>query len=120
MPLRIALSSLERTFPFKRQFRHRTEPGESTGSGAVLWFYSVWYEWTAPTNGVVYLVGNTPVNDFYLHLAAFQGSAVDSLTPAPTTTDGGVIVNTGDTIEIQVASIYYPVWSGGGGSGNSH
>ncbi len=94
-----------------------TESGEDTGTGNVLWFYSVWYAWTAPTNGVVHLSGSTAVWNFYMTIRVCRGSAVNALTWAAVTPDGGVPVTTGDTIAIQVASIYYPLWSGGGGTG---
>jgi hypothetical protein len=94
-----------------------TEPGEDTGTGAVLWSYSVWYEWTAPTNGVVHLSGSTTVWGFCMSTRVYRGSEVNALTLAATTPDGGVPVNAGDTIAIQVASIYYPGWGGCGGTG---
>ena len=86
-----------------------TQPGESTGADNVSWLYSVWYSWTAPTNGVVYLSGSTPIPVFYMSIRAYRGSTVNALALAPTTLDGGVPVAAGDTIAIQVASIYYPV-----------
>lgn len=94
-----------------------TENGEDTGGGAVVWDYSVWYEWTAPTNGVVHLSGSTTTPNFYLSIRAYRGAAVNALTLAATTPDGGIPVSPGDTLAIQVASIYYPIWSGGGGRG---
>jgi hypothetical protein len=94
-----------------------TEAGEDTGSENFLWFYSVWYSWTAPTNGVMHLSGSTAVYNFYMSLRAYRGTAVNALILAPTLPDGGVAVTAGDTIAIQVASIYYPVWGGGGGMG---
>jgi len=94
-----------------------TEPGEDTGAGNILWFYSVWYAWTAPTNGVVHLSGSTTVWNFYMSVRVYRGSAVNALTLAAGTPDGGVPVTAGDTIALQVASIYYPVWGGGGGTG---
>lgn len=93
------------------------EPGEESGGGAINWFYSVWYEWTAPTNGVLYLSGSTAVWNFFMSIRVYRGSAVDALTLAASTSDGGIPVTPGDTVAIQVASIYYPVWGGGGGSG---
>jgi hypothetical protein len=94
-----------------------TEAGENTGSGVVLLVYSVWYSWTAPTNGVLRIAGSTPQPSFFLSIGAYQGTTLANLTPAPTTPDGGVAVVAGDTIQFQVASVYYTVWGGGGGWG---
>jgi hypothetical protein len=94
-----------------------SEPGEDTGGGAIYRHYSVWYAWTAPTNGVLHISGTTAVWNFYMSIRAYRGSAVNALTLAATTPDGGVPVVAGDTVAIQVASIYYSVWSGGGGTG---
>jgi hypothetical protein len=93
------------------------EAGEDTGSGIVLWFSSVWYSWTAPTDGVVHLSGSTPIPNFFMSVRAYRGTAVNALTLAPTLSDGGVAVVAGDTIAIQVGSIYYAAWGGGGGTG---
>jgi hypothetical protein len=94
-----------------------SEPGEDTGSGNVYRYYSVWYSWTAPSNGVVYFYGNTSANNFIMSVRVYRGNAVNALTLAPTVADGGVPVTVGDTVAVQVASIYYPVWGGGGGTG---
>lgn len=91
------------------------EPGEDIGGGNILRVYSVWYQWTAPTNGVVHLSGSNA--SFIMSIRVYRGAAVNALTLATTTPDGGVPVTAGDTIAIQVASIYYPVWGGGGGTG---
>lgn len=93
------------------------EPGEDIGGGTILRVYSVWYAWTAPTNGIVHFSGSTTVGDFYLSIRAYRGNAVDALTLAATTPDGGVPVTAGDSVVIQVTSIYYPIWGGGGGTG---
>ncbi|MBE0541647.1 MAG: hypothetical protein IH623_09700 [Verrucomicrobia bacterium] len=94
-----------------------TEAGEDTGSGNSLWFYSVWYAWTSPTNGIVHLSGATTTASFYMSIRAYRGVAFDALTLAARTPDGGVPVTAGDIIVIQVASMVYPIWGGGGGRG---
>jgi hypothetical protein len=99
-------------------FNASNEPGEDTGSGNVLWFDSVWYEWSAPTNGVVHLVLTGGNYYFIPSMRVYRGSAVDSLSPASAMLDGSVPVVAGDVIEIQIASLYYPVWGGGGGDGS--
>jgi hypothetical protein len=81
-------------------------------------FYSVWYAWTSTTNGVLHISGETSVYNFIMSVRAFRGSNISELTPVETTNDGGVPVTPGDVIAIQVASIYYPVWGGGGGLGS--
>ena len=78
---------------------------------------TVWYEWTAPTNGVLYLSGRTDQPGFILSIRVYRGSAVDALVPAPTTPGGGVPVIAGDTVAIQVGSIAYPFGSSSGGTG---
>lgn len=93
------------------------EPGEDAGSGTALVYKTVWYAWTAPADGVVYFSGSTAVWNFYMSIRAFRGSAVNALTLAPQTPDQGVPVTAGETLAIQVGSIYYPVWGGGGGEG---
>jgi hypothetical protein len=93
------------------------ESGENIGGGNIYFFYSVWYEWTSPTNGVVYVSGNTAAPNFIMTIGCYRGSAVNALTPVTTTPDGGISVTAGDTIKIKVASVYYPLWGGGGGMG---
>lgn len=93
------------------------EPGEDIGNFNILYVYSVWYAWTAPTNGVVHLSGSTTAPNFFMSVRVYRGPAVNALTPAATTPDGGVPVTAGDTIVIQVASIYYAIWGGGGATG---
>lgn len=91
------------------------EPGEKGGNaGSQLW-YSVWYSWTAPTNGVVYFTGAA---GFCLSIGTYRGTSVSTLVAASGTPSGGVPVSAGDTIELQIASIYYPYWGGCGGSGS--
>lgn len=81
------------------------EPGEPLGSGGGLRWATLWYSWTAPTNGVVYLSA-TPTNRSFNPLVfAFSGTALDSLTALPPTLDGGYLVAPGDTIQIQVSSL---------------
>ena len=96
-----------------------SEPGEDIGGGIVYWFYSVWYGWTAPSNGVLHVsaTATSSVWNFFPSTRVYRGSAVNALTLAPTLPDGGVEVRAGDTVAIQVASIYYSVWGGGGGRG---
>src|SRR6266478_7678660 len=48
-----------------------TEPGEDAGSGNILWFYSVWYSWTSPTNGVLHLAGSNSVYNFYMSVRVY-------------------------------------------------
>lgn len=92
-----------------------TEPGENTGGGSLS--HSVWYSWTAPTHGVLRVSGSTSVPEFILSIGTYQGTAIDTLAPAPATPDGGLAVTTGDTIVFQVGSVYYPICGCGGGSG---
>jgi hypothetical protein len=94
-----------------------SEPGEYTGSGSVVITYSVWYTWTAPTNGVVHLSGTTSANNFIMSIRGYRGTNVVSLIAAATLPDGGVPVTPGDIIQIQVASVYYSFSGGGGGTG---
>ena len=82
----------------------------------ILWFYSVWYLWTSPTNGVLYLSGSTTVGNFYMSIRVYRGSAVNALSLADSTPDGGFPLTSGDTVAIQVASICY-LYSRGGGTG---
>ncbi|HMC27511.1 MAG TPA: hypothetical protein VKM56_06925, partial [Verrucomicrobiae bacterium] len=56
-------------------------------------------------------------SDFFVLVSAYNGTAIDALTTARTSPDGRVVVAAGDTIIFQVASIYYVIWGGGGGSG---
>jgi hypothetical protein len=93
-----------------------TEPGEETTFDGIL-LSSVWYEWTAPTNGVLYVSGRTDRTDFILCIRVYRGSAVDALVRAPTTLDGVVPVIAGDTVAIQVGSIFYPFGGYSGGTG---
>ena len=94
-----------------------TESGEYIGGGNIYYFYSVWYAWTSPTDGVVYVSGSTGTPNFIISTSSYRGNAVSTLISATTTPDGGIPVTAGDTIEIKVASIYYPVGGGGGGTG---
>src|SRR3954463_2763274 len=75
-----------------------TESGEDTGSGNVSWSSSVWYGWTAPTNGVIHISGSTPVSNFYMSVRAYRGEAINALTFAQFLPDGGVAVIAGDTL----------------------
>ncbi|MBA4149081.1 MAG: immunoglobulin domain-containing protein [Verrucomicrobia bacterium] len=95
-----------------------SESGEPTGSAGGMWLYSVWYSWTAPATGVVYLSGTVTNPSFFFGVRAYHGTAVNALTPVTAAPDGGYPVAPGDTIAIQVTSTYYPYWSGGGGTGN--
>jgi hypothetical protein len=45
-----------------------------------------------------------------MSIRTYHGTAVNALTLAPTTLDGAVPVTAGDTIQIQVASVYYAIW----------
>ncbi len=93
-----------------------TEPGEDIGGWPATVEHSVWYEWTAPTNGVLWLAGSSTVWDFAVLARAYRGLAVNGLTEAPTNPDGSIPVTTGDILIIKVASIHY-VWEVGGGTG---
>ena len=84
-----------------------SEPGEDIGGGIVFRFYSVWYAWTAPANGVLHLSATTSVGNFFPSIRVYRGTAVEALTLATNLPDDGVAVTTGDTLAIQVASIYY-------------
>ena len=95
-----------------------TEPGENIGGGAAFLVNTVWYSWTASTNGVLRVSGSTPVPNFYLSIGTYRGTAVNALTPAPVTPDGGIAVAAGDVIVFQIGSVYYTIWGGGGGSGS--
>jgi hypothetical protein len=94
-----------------------TEPGENIGGGAALLLYTVWYSWTAPTSGALRVSGSTPVPNFFFSIGVYRGNAVDALSPATATPDGGIAVTTGDTLIFQIGSVYYTIWGGGGGSG---
>jgi hypothetical protein len=94
-----------------------TEPGEDIGGGAIYWTQSVWYEWTAPTNGVMHVSISGGNSSFIPGVRMYRGAEVATLVAADVLADGSVPVTTGDILQIKVASLYYPVWSGGGGSG---
>ena len=94
-----------------------TEAGENIGNANVLYVYSVWYEWTAPTNGILYVSGQTSVPNFIMGVDLDVGSSVSTVTSAPRTPDGGVPVTTGQAIEVKVYSIHYLQGGGGGGMG---
>jgi hypothetical protein len=49
-----------------------TESGEYIGGGNIYYFYSVWYEWTAPTNGVLYVSGSTTAYGFIISDARWR------------------------------------------------
>lgn len=95
-----------------------TEPGEPTGANCIIYTKSVWYSYTAPAAGVVHLSGSTSLSSFILFARGFRGDAVTVLTAAATTLDGGIPMVSGETIAIQVGSIYYPCGGGAGASGN--
>lgn len=88
------------------------EPGEDEGAGWIFYPCSVWYEWTAPQNGVVYLSATAPAPEFQLHLTGYRGSTVDTLTPVAVTPDGGYAVAAGDPLKIRVSSVYSSYSSG--------
>lgn len=91
------------------------EPGEPTtplqGVGTLT--NSVWYEWTAPSNGIFYYSYVSAPGVLY-SLNIYLGTMVSALTPATAEFDGGIPVAQGQALEIQVASIvdrrgdYYP------------
>jgi hypothetical protein len=88
-----------------------TEAGENTGGGLEA---TVWYMWTAPTNGVVYFSGETTIPNFILSIGTYRGTAINALVPAGSTPDGGIPVAPGDEILLQVGTIYYGGGLGGG------
>src|SRR6266511_2480638 len=94
-----------------------TEPGERAGTNGGMLLYTVWYSWTAPTNGFVHLTGSASDPSFFLNIGAFRGDSPATLVPATTIASNAIPVSSGDILQIQVGSIYYPVWGGGGGSG---
>ena len=94
-----------------------SEPGEFTGGANVGYFYSVWYEWTAATNGTLYVSGDTSLYGFFMSVGCYRGDAINALTAVSTAPDGGIPVTVGDKIVIDVTSIYYVIWGGGGGQG---
>lgn len=55
-----------------------TESGEPTGSGFTRWGATLWWTWTAPTNGPVQV--DTLGSDFNTMLGVYTGSAVNALT----------------------------------------
>src|ERR1039458_9839244 len=79
-----------------------TEPGEPNvgPSGGA----SLWYEWTAPSNGVFYVGNGTEVESMYLRANVYQGTTLASLVSPGRTVDGGIEVNEGDQLEIQVVA----------------
>ena len=113
---RIALSGTNLTVQANNSAA-TTEAGENIGGGLAILEATVWYSWTAPTGGVVYISGSTTALNFILSIGTFRGSAVNALVPAASTPDGGISVQPGDTIVIQVGTIYYTLYGGGGGKG---
>ena len=93
-----------------------TEAGENIGGGLVFLTASVWYKWTAPTSGVVYFSGITPYPNFILGLGVYAGTALNALTQPLSTPDGGFPVAAGDSLAVQIGSVYY-LLGGGGGTG---
>lgn len=85
-----------------------TEAGEEIAGGILV--ASVWYAWTAPTNGVLHVSGSTPIPTFVLNIATYQGTAINALTPTTPTLDYGIAVRAGETIQVQVAGVH---WQGG-------
>ncbi len=112
---RMILSGTNRTV-ISNNSRAGTEPGENIGGGSAFLQQTLWYSWTAPTNGVLRVTGSTSVPNFIFSIGTYRGDAVDALTPAPSTPDGGIAVRTGDRIELQIGSVHF-TWGGGGGSG---
>jgi len=79
-----------------------TEPGEPNVGPS--WGASLWYEWTAPSNGVFYVANGTEVENLNLDANVYQGTTLASLVSPGRTVDGGIEVNEGDTLEIQVVA----------------
>ncbi len=62
---------------------------------------TAWYEWTSPLRGVAYLATTTQGSPAYL--AYFQGSALTNLNPLGVAPDGGLPVDPGMRVLIQVS-----------------
>ena len=75
---------------------------------------TVWYSWTAETNGIVYFSGSATNPDFAFNVGAYQGNAVNSLSNPSSTLDGGIFMEPGEVIQLQVSSLYNPGGAGGG------
>ena len=75
---------------------------------------TVWYSWTAETNGIVYFSGSATNPDFAFNVGAYHGSTVNSLSNPSSTLDGGILVEPGEVIQLQVSSLYNPGGAGGG------
>ncbi|MBK7998999.1 MAG: hypothetical protein IPK15_09865 [Verrucomicrobia bacterium] len=78
---------------------------------------SVWYSWTASTNGVVYFTGTNFVPNLTFRLSAYRGESLIELVLATPTADGGYLVAPGDTLQVQVGSPYTTGWTHEGGAG---
>jgi hypothetical protein len=79
-----------------------TEPGEPNVGPS--WGASLWYEWTAPSNGVFYIGNATEVQGLNLYANVYEGTTFGSLVSPGRTIDGGIEVNQGAKLEIQVVA----------------
>jgi hypothetical protein len=94
-----------------------SESGEATGGGAIYYYYSVWYEWTAPAEGMLYISGTPLFPGATMGVDYYRGTNVSSLTSVATTSDGGIAVTGGDKIVIRVTSLLYYYDNVGGVTG---
>lgn len=86
------------------------ESGESGGGVA-----SVWYSYTAHTQGVLYVSAESLGASFDLSLGFYQGTSILTLAASTNSTlDGGFALQPGQSIQIRVASAYDGVNGGVG------
>ena len=64
------------------------ETGEPSTSANL--YYSLWYEWTAPSTGIFYFTLGSEVSGSYYSLGVYRGTVVNALTPVSLTPDHGV------------------------------
>jgi len=93
------------------------EAGEDGGNAGGVYSGSVWYEWRAPTGGIMYVSAGPTTGWQYLGLSVYRGNSLTALVGAASTAPGGFAVAGGDTFVFRVVTTYYPYWGGGGQSG---
>ena len=80
--------------------------------------HSVWYSWTAPSDGAFYIEGNFNFDDNpFPVFSIYTGDSLDSLQLVPWLPSGKAFVKAGETLAIQIASrydYYYNNCVGGG------
>jgi Lysyl oxidase len=92
------------------------EPNESDHNSSFSW-RSVWYCWTAPTNGPV--IFDTEGSDFDTLLAVYTGSSVGALTPVASDNDSGGNLTSRVLFKAVQGTAYHIAVDGTqGGSGN--